>query len=90
MDNQDQPIFYSAQRFSLRSQDLFDIMSTTTGSSTPRFQAFQTMAGPITREQTVEERYGIPENFLEIEVKNPQTHGKLVSVLLSTHALTGL
>ncbi|KAL1931282.1 hypothetical protein VTP01DRAFT_10419 [Rhizomucor pusillus] len=50
-------------------------MSTTTGSSAPRFQAFETMAGPITREQTVEERYGIPENFLEIEVRNPQTHG---------------
>ncbi|KAI7862745.1 sorting nexin-3 [Spinellus fusiger] len=33
------------------------------------------MAGPIHREQTVEERYGIPENFLEVEVKNPQTHG---------------
>ncbi|KAI9306423.1 sorting nexin-3 [Cunninghamella echinulata] len=33
------------------------------------------MAGPITREQTIEERYGIPENFLEIEVKNPLTHG---------------
>ncbi|KAJ3092740.1 Sorting nexin-3 [Quaeritorhiza haematococci] len=27
------------------------------------------------REQTAEERYGIPENFLEIEVKNPQFHG---------------
>ena len=54
----------------------FPNMSTTTGSSQPRFQAFQTMAGPITREQTVEERYGIPENFLEIEVRNPQTHGK--------------
>ncbi|OAD67573.1 hypothetical protein PHYBLDRAFT_118257 [Phycomyces blakesleeanus NRRL 1555(-)] len=33
------------------------------------------MAGPINREQTIEERYGIPENFLEVEVKNPQTHG---------------
>ncbi|ORX59790.1 sorting nexin-3 [Hesseltinella vesiculosa] len=33
------------------------------------------MAGTSTREQTVEERYGIPENFLEIEVKNPLTHG---------------
>lgn len=65
------------------SKTSFDIMSTTTGSSTPRFQAFQTMAGPITREQTVEERYGIPENFLEIEVKNPQTHGKLALSLSS-------
>jgi sorting nexin-3/12 len=34
------------------------------------------MTGASTRDQTVEERYGIPENFLEIEVKNPQTHGK--------------
>ncbi|TPX55319.1 hypothetical protein PhCBS80983_g05413 [Powellomyces hirtus] len=27
------------------------------------------------REQTAEERYGIPENFLEIEIRNPQFHG---------------
>ncbi|KAI8866863.1 sorting nexin-3 [Ramicandelaber brevisporus] len=27
------------------------------------------------REQTAEEMYGIPENFLEIEIRNPQTHG---------------
>ncbi|TPX36110.1 hypothetical protein SeLEV6574_g05169 [Synchytrium endobioticum] len=27
------------------------------------------------REQTAEERYGVPENFLEIEVKNPEFHG---------------
>jgi sorting nexin-3/12 len=27
------------------------------------------------REQTIDEIYGVPENFLEIEVKNPQTHG---------------
>jgi sorting nexin-3/12 len=40
-----------------------------------KFQSFQTMTGASTRDQTIEERYGIPENFLEIEVKNPQTHG---------------
>ncbi|KAJ3178910.1 Sorting nexin-3 [Geranomyces variabilis] len=27
------------------------------------------------REQTAEERYGVPENFLEIEICNPQVHG---------------
>ncbi|KAI9205044.1 PX domain-containing protein [Polychytrium aggregatum] len=27
------------------------------------------------REQTAEERYGIPENYLEIEVRNPQFQG---------------
>ncbi|CAG8679354.1 1380_t:CDS:2 [Funneliformis mosseae] len=27
------------------------------------------------KEQTIDEMYGIPENFLEIEVRNPQTHG---------------
>jgi sorting nexin-3/12 len=27
------------------------------------------------KDQTIEEMYGIPENFLEIEVRNPQTHG---------------
>jgi len=26
-------------------------------------------------EQSAEERYGIPENFLEIEVRSPITHG---------------
>ncbi|KAL0085004.1 sorting nexin-3 [Phycomyces blakesleeanus] len=44
-------------------------------STAPRFQAFQSMAGAIVREQTIEERYGIPENFLEVEVRNPHTHG---------------
>lgn len=28
-----------------------------------------------TRHQTAEELYGVPENFLEIEVRNPMTHG---------------
>ncbi|KAJ3332233.1 Sorting nexin-3 [Blyttiomyces sp. JEL0837] len=28
------------------------------------------------REQTAEERYGIPENFLEIEVRNPLLQGE--------------
>ncbi|KAL9114348.1 MAG: hypothetical protein Q9227_001770 [Pyrenula ochraceoflavens] len=32
-------------------------------------------AMPETRPQSFEEIYGPPENFLEIEVKNPQTHG---------------
>ncbi|BFZ53409.1 Sorting nexin-3 [Savitreella phatthalungensis] len=27
------------------------------------------------RQQTADELYGVPENFLEIEVRNPQTHG---------------
>jgi hypothetical protein len=29
------------------------------------------------REQTIEEMYSVPESFLEIEVRNPQTHGEL-------------
>ncbi|KAF3917257.1 hypothetical protein AA313_de0202388 [Arthrobotrys entomopaga] len=35
------------------------------------------MQAPLStsREQTFDEIYGPPENFLEIEVKNPQTHG---------------
>ncbi|KAI4165167.1 MAG: hypothetical protein LQ342_001035 [Letrouitia transgressa] len=32
-------------------------------------------AMPDARQQSVEEIYGVPENILEIEVKNPQTHG---------------
>ncbi|KAJ3063179.1 Sorting nexin-3 [Podochytrium sp. JEL0797] len=27
------------------------------------------------REQTAEERYGVPEDFLEVEVRNPQSQG---------------
>ena len=30
---------------------------------------------PDTRQQTFEEIYGPPENFLEIEVRQPRTHG---------------
>jgi hypothetical protein len=44
--------------------------------STHGFRAFESTSRLGAREQTDEERYGIPENFLEIEVKNPQTHGK--------------
>lgn len=47
-----------------------------------KFQSFQSMTGASTRDQTIEERYGIPENFLEIEVKNPQTHGKKKTICL--------
>ncbi|KAJ1324302.1 sorting nexin-3/12 [Microdochium nivale] len=32
-------------------------------------------AMPDTRQQSFEEIYGAPENFLEIEVRNPRTHG---------------
>ena len=34
-----------------------------------------TMYRQESRQQTAEEIYGIPENFLEIEVRNPTTHG---------------
>ncbi|KAJ1985509.1 Sorting nexin-3 [Dimargaris cristalligena] len=45
----------------------------TGGSSFPR--AFTAATRLETREQSIDEIYGIPENFLEIEVRNPQTHG---------------
>uniref|UniRef100_A0A060TAH4 Sorting nexin-3 n=1 Tax=Blastobotrys adeninivorans TaxID=409370 RepID=A0A060TAH4_BLAAD len=32
-------------------------------------------ARPQFKQQTFDEIYGVPENFLEIEVRNPQTHG---------------
>lgn len=47
--------------------------------STHGFRAFESTSRLGAREQTDEERYGIPENFLEIEVKNPQTHGKFLN-----------
>ena len=34
-----------------------------------------TMYRQESRQQTAEEIYGVPENFLEIEVRNPTTHG---------------
>lgn len=40
------------------------------------FQAFDKMIYTTDRHQTVEDRYGEPENFLEIEVRDPLTHGK--------------
>ncbi|KAK2805583.1 hypothetical protein FQN50_006098 [Emmonsiellopsis sp. PD_5] len=41
-----------------------------------RYSIHTTMqAIPDARQQSFEEIYGPPENFLEIEVKNPQTHG---------------
>ncbi|KAI9295536.1 sorting nexin-3 [Neoconidiobolus thromboides FSU 785] len=39
------------------------------------FRAFGEGSRLSSREQTLDERYGEPENFLEIEVKNPMTHG---------------
>ncbi|KAK9459949.1 Phox homologous domain-containing protein [Lipomyces oligophaga] len=42
-------------------------------SSSPRqFEGFGTR--PQFKQQTFEEIYGVPENFLEIEVRNPETH----------------
>ncbi|KAJ3123443.1 hypothetical protein HK100_011601, partial [Physocladia obscura] len=39
----------------------------------PNFLQLTRLADPIFDAlQTAEERYGIPENFLEIEVRNPQ------------------
>ncbi|KAJ1660375.1 Sorting nexin-3 [Dispira simplex] len=38
-------------------------------------RAFTATSRLDTREQSLDEIYGVPENFLEIEVRNPQTHG---------------
>ncbi|KAJ1964583.1 Sorting nexin-3 [Dipsacomyces acuminosporus] len=38
-------------------------------------RAFGASTRLATREQTAEELYGEPENFLEVEIRNPQTHG---------------
>lgn len=57
----------------------------TTSSKTQghSFQAFHNMVGPTPeRQQTMSERYATPENFLEIEVKNPLTQGKKKKVTL--------
>ncbi|TVY33472.1 Sorting nexin, partial [Lachnellula occidentalis] len=40
-----------------------------------RLQTATMQAMPDSRQQSFEEIYGPPENFLEIEVRNPRTHG---------------
>lgn len=52
-------------------------MTSTTTNRPHAFQAFYSMVGPSANErrQTVKERYAVPENFLEVEVKDPMTHG---------------
>ncbi|CAJ0846884.1 9258_t:CDS:2 [Entrophospora sp. SA101] len=44
-------------------------------SSPPTNKNFDAISRLHMREQTIDEMYGVPENFLEIEVRNPQTHG---------------
>ncbi|KAI8259344.1 hypothetical protein K4K58_002631 [Colletotrichum sp. SAR11_239] len=43
--------------------------------ASPRFHRPIMQAMPDTRQQSFDEIYGPPENFLEIEVRNPRTHG---------------
>ncbi|ORY05002.1 sorting nexin-3 [Basidiobolus meristosporus CBS 931.73] len=38
-------------------------------------RAFGEGIRPSISEQSLDDIYGVPENFLEIEVRNPQTHG---------------
>ncbi|KAJ9618265.1 Sorting nexin-3 [Taxawa tesnikishii (nom. ined.)] len=45
-------------------------------------------AMPDSRQQSFEEIYGPPENFLEIEVKDPQTHGLTPSSRYTTYLIT--
>jgi len=47
----------------------------TTPSPFARSSLFDEHRIPGGRQQTIEEMYSVPESFLEIEVKNPQTHG---------------
>jgi len=47
----------------------------TTPSPFARSSLFDEHSMPSGRQQTIEEMYSVPESFLEIEVKNPQTHG---------------
>ncbi|RGB27370.1 sorting nexin-3 [Rhizophagus diaphanus] len=44
-------------------------------ASSPTQKNFEATSRLQMKEQTIDEMYGVPENFLEIEVKNPQTHG---------------
>ncbi|CAG8490135.1 5827_t:CDS:2 [Ambispora leptoticha] len=44
-------------------------------ASSPLQKTFDATSRLTIKEQTPDEMYGIPENSLEIEVRNPQTHG---------------
>ncbi|CAB4424572.1 unnamed protein product [Rhizophagus irregularis] len=44
-------------------------------ASSPTQKNFEATSRLQMKEQTIDEMYGVPENFLEIEVRNPQTHG---------------
>ncbi|CAG8723454.1 14506_t:CDS:2, partial [Acaulospora morrowiae] len=44
-------------------------------ASSPTQRTFNAISRLDMKEQTIDEMYGVPENFLEIEVRNPQTHG---------------
>ncbi|ODQ50568.1 sorting nexin-3 [Saitoella complicata NRRL Y-17804] len=41
----------------------------------PLPRGFDENSRPQMRQMPMDELYGVPENFLEIEVRNPQTHG---------------
>ncbi|PWZ01662.1 hypothetical protein BCV70DRAFT_158171 [Testicularia cyperi] len=41
----------------------------------PAYSPFARVDSLNTRRETVEDMYGVPENFLEVEVRNPLTHG---------------
>ncbi|CAG8673700.1 18699_t:CDS:2 [Racocetra persica] len=43
--------------------------------TSPTQKNFEATSRLQIKEQTIDEMYGIPENFLEIEVRNPQTQG---------------
>ncbi|EUC64030.1 sorting nexin-3 protein [Rhizoctonia solani AG-3 Rhs1AP] len=71
----------------LRQQAIEEVLGVGTGTPSP-FARSSDLTGPnpfarstyeseqlAGREQTIEEMYSVPESFLEIEVRNPQTHG---------------
>ena len=62
-----------------RSDYHYTFRNTTTTMSLPSATTTSTAPAPTTsrlqfKAQSPEERYALPENFLEIEVTNPQTH----------------
>ncbi|PKS12099.1 hypothetical protein jhhlp_001396 [Lomentospora prolificans] len=49
--------------------------ATISSPTSPRFHRPILQSMPDNRQQSFDEIYGPPENFLEIEVRNPRTHG---------------
>ncbi|KAF9914153.1 hypothetical protein BX616_008848 [Lobosporangium transversale] len=57
--------------------------------STAHHRAFDEHSRLQSKPQTLDDIYGEPENFLEIEVRNPQNHGSYYVSIDFNHEIVG-